>query len=80
MGRVNSELRLRHATAVGCDTADGTYLTFGPHKNLGRLLGWFERLPNRQPPHVQFPLPICPLLPTPTTPAHSPDSASQETP
>jgi hypothetical protein len=56
MGRVNSEERLRHAMAVGCDTADGTFLAFGPDVNLPRLMGWFEHLPKRQPPHVQFPL------------------------
>jgi hypothetical protein len=54
MGRVNSETRLRHAMAVGCDTADGTFLAFGPNLNLDRLSGWFARLPKRQPPHIQF--------------------------
>ena len=56
MGRVNSEERVRHAMAIGCDTADGTYLAFGPDVNLPKLLGWFDRMPKRQPPHVQFPL------------------------
>jgi len=40
MGRVNSERRYRYAAAIGCDTADGTYLTFGPNANLPRLLAW----------------------------------------
>lgn len=40
MGRVNSARRYRYAAAIGCDTADGTYLTFGPDVNLPKLLGW----------------------------------------
>jgi hypothetical protein len=30
MGRVNSLKRLRYASAIGCDTADGTYVAFAP--------------------------------------------------
>lgn len=44
MGRVNSERRIRYAAAIGCATADGTYLTFGPHTNLPKLLAWQHRL------------------------------------
>lgn len=40
MGRVNSLRRLRYAQAIGCDSADGTYLSFGPAENLPKLLGW----------------------------------------
>lgn len=40
MGRVNSERRFRYARAIGCDSADGTYLTFGPDVNLPKLLSW----------------------------------------
>lgn len=40
MGRVNSMGRLRRATDSGCDSADGTYLAFGPDTNLPRLLAW----------------------------------------
>lgn len=40
MGRVNSERRWRYAAAIGCDSADGTYLTFGPDANLPKLLAW----------------------------------------
>ncbi|MBG0818713.1 hypothetical protein HS045_31755 [Planomonospora sp. ID82291] len=40
MGRVNSLMRLRYATAIGCASADGTFLTFGPDRNLPVLLGW----------------------------------------
>lgn len=40
MGRVNSEKRFEYARAIGCDSADGTYLTFGPDVNLPKLLAW----------------------------------------
>lgn len=40
MGRVNSERRYEYARAIGCDSADGTYLTFGPDTNLPNLLAW----------------------------------------
>ena len=56
MGRVNSEERFRHAIAIDCDSADGTFIVFGPDVNLARLQSWQDRLPKRQPPHVQFDL------------------------
>lgn len=40
MGRVNSERRFQYAKAIGCDSVDGTFLTFGPEVNLPRLLAW----------------------------------------
>lgn len=40
LGRVNSLRRLQYAKAIGCDSADGTYITFGPDKNLPRVLQW----------------------------------------
>lgn len=40
MGRVNSERRWRYADAIGCDSVDGTFLTFGPETNLPKLLAW----------------------------------------
>lgn len=40
MGRVNSERRYRYAQAIGCDSVDGTYLTFGPDLNLPAVLAW----------------------------------------
>lgn len=43
MGRVNSGKRWRYAEAIGCDSVDGTYLTFGPDVNLPKLLGWVQR-------------------------------------
>lgn len=42
MGRVNSARRFRTARAMGCHSADGTFLTFGPDANLPRLLSWLE--------------------------------------
>lgn len=42
MGRVNSQKRLDTARAMGCDSVDGTYLTFGPDTNLPKLLGWLN--------------------------------------
>ena len=44
MGRVNSLRRYRYAEAIGCDTVDGTFLVFGPDKNLGRLQNWIRNL------------------------------------
>jgi len=40
MGRVNSHKRYTYAREIGCDSADGTYLTFGPTVNLPKLLSW----------------------------------------
>jgi hypothetical protein len=47
VGRVNSLRRLRYAAAppplgLGADSSDGTFLTFGPDKNLPQLLGWLR--------------------------------------
>lgn len=42
MGRVNSERRLRYASAIGCESADGTFLAFGPERNLPQLLTWLR--------------------------------------
>lgn len=44
MGRVNSLGRLSRAAAMMCDTADGTFLRFGPDTNLPRLTRWLDRL------------------------------------
>ena len=44
MGRVNSWRRLQYAASIGCDSADGTFLAFGPAKNLPRLRSWIRRL------------------------------------
>jgi hypothetical protein len=42
MGRVNSLERLRYAAATGCDSADGTYLAYGPDTNLPKVLRWLD--------------------------------------
>jgi hypothetical protein len=42
MGRVNSLRRFRTARTLGCRSADGTFLTFGPDKNLPRLLAMLD--------------------------------------
>lgn len=42
MGRVNSLSRLRYAGAIGCDSADGTYISFAPDLNLPHVLGWLR--------------------------------------
>ncbi|MGV9679226.1 hypothetical protein ACWDSJ_28425 [Nocardia sp. NPDC003482] len=40
MGRVNSRRRYTYAHAIGCDSVDGTYLTFAPDANLPTALSW----------------------------------------
>lgn len=40
MGRVNSWRRFAYADAIGCDSVDGTYVAFGPDKNLPHVVGW----------------------------------------
>jgi len=42
MGRVNSLRRLRYAHTIGCHSVDGTYLAYGPDRNLPTLLGWLR--------------------------------------
>lgn len=44
MGRVNSLKRLRIAQAMGCDTADGTYLARAGRKGTATVLGWLRTL------------------------------------
>lgn len=44
MGRVNSKKRIRLAMQWDCATVDGTYLAFGPAKNLARLERWLGEL------------------------------------
>lgn len=48
MGRVNSQRRLLAAALAGYDSADGTFLAFGPDTNLPRLTAWLAEL-QRQP-------------------------------
>lgn len=42
MGRVNSLSRMRRARQMGCSTMDGTFLAYGPEKNLPQLLYWLD--------------------------------------
>lgn len=51
MGRVNSRKRLRYARDIGCSTADGTYMAFGPDKNLVRMLRWIDEV-NSEPSNI----------------------------
>lgn len=48
MGRVNSARRLRYADAIGCDSADGTFIAFGPDQNLPKVMAWLRGV-NDQP-------------------------------
>jgi len=53
MGRVNSSKRLEIARSMGCDSADGTFLTYGPDKNIVRLLKWLNDDDRQTPPPLQ---------------------------
>lgn len=44
IGRVSSWRRILIGVLFGCSTADGTYLRFGPDKNLRRLLDWLDEV------------------------------------
>jgi hypothetical protein len=44
MGRVNSLERLRAASSIGCDSADGNFLRFAPRDNWPRILAWFDAM------------------------------------
>jgi hypothetical protein len=44
MGRVNSRRRFVAAASMGCDSVDGTFLAFGPDKNLPRLQSWIREI------------------------------------
>lgn len=44
MLRANSYKRVSYAAGLGCSTADGTFLTAGPDKNLPQVLEWSERI------------------------------------
>jgi hypothetical protein len=48
MGRVNSGRRYELARSFGCDSADGTFLAFGPDVNEPRAQAWLDRTA-RQP-------------------------------
>lgn len=48
-GRVNSLKRLRYAEAIGCQSADGTSLIFGPDKRLRDVLHWVNTIHTQKP-------------------------------
>ncbi len=50
VGRVNSRSRYDRFTEIGCDSADGTYLAFGPDINTPKLRSWIAR------PSLQVPM------------------------
>jgi len=43
-GRINSLRRWRIAAAIGCDSADGTFLKYAPDQNMVRLMTWLADL------------------------------------
>ena len=43
VGRVNSGARFRHFAGMGCDTADGTFLAFGPDVNAPQVRRWVRQ-------------------------------------
>lgn len=49
MGRVNSLRRMMLARDWGCDSADGTYLAFGPDINVPRLIKATQLLDSQRP-------------------------------
>lgn len=42
MGRVNTVSRIKYAVSIGCDSADGTFIAFGPDRNFERLQRWMR--------------------------------------
>jgi hypothetical protein len=54
MGRVNSFSRMARAAEMLTDTADGTFLMFGPKQNLPRLLRWLELLNHGVQAHLPW--------------------------
>lgn len=53
VGRVNSMERIRACSLSQADSADGTYLKYGPDVNLPKLVGWLDHL-NYQPHLAMF--------------------------
>jgi hypothetical protein len=58
MGRVNTKGRLFRAHSIGCDSCDGTTLTFGPDRNLPSLLRWLGEVDGSQDPRLRQE-PVC---------------------
>jgi hypothetical protein len=49
VGRVNSWTRVLFANCWGAASVDGTYIKFGPAKNLPKLVGWLDKLAALEP-------------------------------
>lgn len=47
-GKISGARRFRAAYLQGCDSADGTYIAFGPEINIPKLQGWLDDI-QRQP-------------------------------
>jgi len=43
-GRVNSQARLQAARVTGYDSADGTFVAFGPDTNMPKVQQWVDRI------------------------------------
>ena len=50
MGRVNSWRRFDYARSIGCDSADGTFIKYGPDINESKVRGWMARAARE--PHI----------------------------
>jgi hypothetical protein len=48
MGRVNSRKRFLYSQWLGCDSADGTYVAFGPDKNIHDVVRWLDEAADLQ--------------------------------
>lgn len=52
MGRVNSLKRLESANSSNFDSADGTFVRFGPDRNLPKVYDWLDSL--QENPHLEL--------------------------
>lgn len=43
MGRVNSQSRIGYCKWLGCDSVDGTHISFAPKKNTHKVVGWMAQ-------------------------------------
>ncbi len=72
-GRVNSYKRAEFVQyGMGEASADGTYLAYGPDKNLPQLTSWLDRLNGQADNHAP--------VPPPTERPHGPENAPQTEP